>query len=128
MHAITDRISQLNKSTFLTLFAMAMDYISIQALSVPCERVFSSSAKSDTKHHNCMSPILMEALQMLKFTLKKEHLNFMLVWMIDQKDLYTDSPDSNLLSQLKRCEDNPNDLNDLQDKIMQYMDKYEAEE
>jgi hypothetical protein len=85
MHAIADRISQLNKSTFPTLFAMAMDYLPIQALSVPCARVFSSSTESDTKYHNCMSPVLMEALQMLKFTFKKECLNFTLAWMIKQK-------------------------------------------
>jgi hypothetical protein len=75
-----------------------------------------------------MSPVLMEVLQMLKFALKKEHLNFTSAWMIDQKDLYTDGPDGNLLAWMKRCEDNPNNLNDLQDEIMQYMDQYKVEE
>jgi hypothetical protein len=53
-----------------------MDYLPIQASAVPCERVFSSSAETDTKKQNRISPLLMEVLQMLKFHLKKEHLNF----------------------------------------------------
>jgi hAT family C-terminal dimerisation region len=61
--------------TFPTLFAIAMDYIPIQASSVPCERAFSSSAETDTKKHNCMGPILMECLQMIKFAIKKECLD-----------------------------------------------------
>lgn len=46
-----------------------MDYIPIQASSVPCERAFSSSAETDTTRRNRISPVLMEALQMLKYTL-----------------------------------------------------------
>jgi len=54
-----------------------MDYLLIQASTVLCECVFSSSAETDTKKWNCISPALMEALQMLKFWLKKDHLHFM---------------------------------------------------
>jgi hAT family C-terminal dimerisation region len=53
-----------------------MDYLPIQASAVPCERVFSSSAETDTKKRNRIKPELMEALQILKFALKKERLNF----------------------------------------------------
>jgi hAT family C-terminal dimerisation region len=53
-----------------------MDYLLIQASSVPCEHVFSSSSETATKHQNCMKLELMEALQMLKFMLKKKQLNF----------------------------------------------------
>jgi hypothetical protein len=49
-----------------------MDYLPIQALSVPCEHIFSSSSETDTKKRNSISPLLMEALQMLNFYLKKE--------------------------------------------------------
>jgi hypothetical protein len=66
----------------------------------------------------------MEALQMVKFTLKKDHLNFMLAWMTKKKDLTTDNPDSDLLSWLK-SEGDPDSLNNIQDKIMLYMDQYE---
>jgi hypothetical protein len=53
-----------------------MDYLPIQASAVPCERVFSSSSETATKRRNRMKPELMEALQMLKFMLKKKRLNF----------------------------------------------------
>jgi hAT family C-terminal dimerisation region len=53
-----------------------MDYLPIQASAVPCERVFSSSAETDTKKRNRINPELMEALQVLKFALKKSRLNF----------------------------------------------------
>ncbi|KAF8175182.1 hypothetical protein K438DRAFT_1771151 [Mycena galopus ATCC 62051] len=47
------------------------------ATSVPSERVFSSSTETDTKRCNRINPILMEALQTLKFNYKKSRLNFM---------------------------------------------------
>jgi hypothetical protein len=53
-----------------------MDYLPIQASAVPCERVFSSSAETDTKKRNRIKPELMEALQVLKFALKKDRLDF----------------------------------------------------
>ena len=55
---------------------MALDYLPIQASAVPCERVFSSSAETDTKRRNRIHSVLMEALQMLKFSLKTKRLNF----------------------------------------------------
>jgi hypothetical protein len=57
-----------------------MDFLPIQASSVPCERVFSSAAETDTKKRNRISPALMEALQMLKFMLKKKRLDFTAGW------------------------------------------------
>jgi hypothetical protein len=53
-----------------------MDYLPIQSSAVPCERVFSSSAETNTKKRNRIKPELMEALQVLKFAMKKERLNF----------------------------------------------------
>ena len=53
-----------------------MDYLPIQASAVPCERVFSSSAETDTKKQNRLKPELMEALQVLKFSWKESRLNF----------------------------------------------------
>jgi len=43
---------------------------------VPCEHIFSSAGETDTKKRNRLSPILMEALQILKFIYKKDRLNF----------------------------------------------------
>jgi len=67
-----------------TLFAIAMDYLPIQAISVPCKHIFSSAKETDTAKRNKMSPMLMEALQLLKFSLKKQHLNFMEGWSTSQ--------------------------------------------
>jgi len=76
---------------------MAMDYLPIQASSVPCERVFSLSAETDTKRRNRLSPLTMEALQMLKFYYKKEHLNFTLGWMMAEKEMIDDLPKEDLM-------------------------------
>jgi len=48
-----------------------MDVLPIQASSVPCERVFSSSKETITAQRNSLSPRLVEALQLLKFTSKQ---------------------------------------------------------
>jgi len=61
-----------------------MDYLPIQATSVACERVFSSAKETDTAKRNRISPVLMEALQLLKFSLKKQRLNFMEGWSTSQ--------------------------------------------
>jgi hypothetical protein len=88
-----DEILQVNGATFPTLFQMAMDYLPIQASSVPCERIFSSSAETDTKKRNRISPLLMEALQMLKFHLKKDRLNFVQDWLTMEDQMTEDEPD-----------------------------------
>jgi hAT family C-terminal dimerisation region len=94
-------VAQLNETVFPTLFKIAMDYLPIQASSVPSERVFSSSAETDTKKRNCIHPILMEALQMLKFALKKERFDFMQGWMTSESILCDEEPDGiDLLSRL----------------------------
>ncbi|KAN0118276.1 Ribonuclease H-like domain containing protein [Russula decolorans] len=71
---------EINKTEFPTLFAIALDYLPIQASSVPCERVFSSAKETDTVKRNRIHPVLMEALQTLKFSLKKERFNFTSGW------------------------------------------------
>lgn len=48
-----------------------MDILPIQGSAVPCERVFSSAKETTTLRRNRISPELMEALQMLKFSLRK---------------------------------------------------------
>ena len=68
-------IPQLHEESFPTLYAMAMDYLPIQTSSVSCKRVFSSSSEMDMKKHNHINGLLMEALQMLKFGLKRDHLS-----------------------------------------------------
>ena len=71
---------------------MALYYLPIQASSVPSECVFSSSAETDMMRQNQIHPVLMEALQMLKFSLKWQQLNFMEGWAVteDELEYYTD--------------------------------------
>jgi hypothetical protein len=47
-----------------------MDILPIQASSVPCERIFSSSKETMTARRSRISPHLMEQLQILKFSAK----------------------------------------------------------
>jgi hypothetical protein len=83
---------------------MAMDYLPIQASAVPCERIFSSSAETGTKKRNRISPLLMEALQVLKFYLKKERLNLTAGWITSEKDLVDDDPEEDLLQKVLRSD------------------------
>ena len=63
---------QINRSEFPTLFVIALDYLPIQASAVPCEHIFSSAKETDTLKRNQIHLMLMEVLQMLKFSLKKD--------------------------------------------------------
>jgi hypothetical protein len=46
--------------------------------------------------------MLMEALQMLKFHLKKERLGFMASWVMGETEMSIDEPEVDLLSELVR--------------------------
>jgi hAT family C-terminal dimerisation region len=83
---------QMNEFTFPTLFAMAMDYLPIQASSVPSEHMFSSSSETDTVRRNRIKPALMEAIQMLKFGLKKARLDFTKGWETDEALMNVQEP------------------------------------
>lgn len=99
-----------------------MDYLPIQASAVPCERIFSSSAETDTKKRNRINSLLMEALQMLKFHLKKERLNFTESWETLESQMTEDDPDKDLLNNL--LEDVG--VQDTLDGIMRLLDVDEA--
>ena len=64
---------QANQGRYPHIFQLAMDIIPIQAssLSVPCERVFSSGKETMAPRQRHISPDLMEALQVLKYSICK---------------------------------------------------------
>ncbi|TFY53601.1 hypothetical protein EVJ58_g9365 [Rhodofomes roseus] len=64
------------QTTFPVLFRIAMDYLPVQATSVPSERAFSSSAETDTPRRNRLGPTLMEATQVSKYLVKRDRLSF----------------------------------------------------
>ena len=76
-----------------------MSYLAIQGTAVPNERVFSSSAKTLTKHHSCLQPEMIEALQMLKYLQWKSCLEWMEELQVTEAELATEAQ-SEVLSEL----------------------------
>jgi hypothetical protein len=72
---------------FPTLFGIALDYLLIQASSIPYECVFLSAKETNTLKHNCIHPVLMKVLQTLKFLLKKEWFNFTCGWQTSLSEM-----------------------------------------
>lgn len=68
----------------------------------------------DTKKRNRINPVLMEALQMLKFALKKARLDFTAGWITSENDMQEHEPEEDLLAALLG-----NDREDSLDKIIQ---------
>jgi hypothetical protein len=68
--------SHASAHNFPHLFQVAMTVLAMPATSVPSERVFSSSGRTDTTARNRLSPALMEALQILKFNRRNNVLDF----------------------------------------------------
>ena len=68
--------------------------------AVPSEKVFSSSAETGMKKCNWINPVLMESPQMLKFALKKAHLDFMSGWIMPEQFMQEQEPEDNLLTVL----------------------------
>jgi hypothetical protein len=91
---------QSSQLTYPTIFDVSLDYLPIQASAVPSERVFLSSAETDTKKRNRINPVLMEALQMLKFALKKARLDFTAGWITSESDMQEREPEEDLLAAL----------------------------
>ena len=83
---------QMNQSIYATFFEMVLDYLPIQASAVPCERAFSSGTETLTAHLNRIKPPLMEALQMLEYSLKKCCLDFMAGWATEESSLAEAEP------------------------------------
>ena len=106
---------QVSRSAYPTLFRIVMDYLPIQASSIPCERVFSSSTETMTKHRNHISLVLMEALQMTKFFLKKDRLKFMEGLVTSQHEMQLDEDKDDVLARIV-------DANLNKEEVMQAVD------
>jgi hypothetical protein len=66
-----------------------MDYLPIQVLSVPCKCIFLSAKETDTLKRNQIHLMLMEVLQMLKFSLKKDRqsISFTNGWNTEMSEM-----------------------------------------
>jgi hypothetical protein len=87
--------NQQNEQLFPLLFRVAMDVLPAQASSVPSERVFSSSKETCTARRASLSPPVLEALQVLKFSYKQDRLNF-------TEDLIADEVDYNISGRVSK--------------------------
>lgn len=74
-----------------------MDILPIQGSSVPCERAFSSAKETITPRRNRITPELMEALQLLKYTLRRKGLlNFTEGWSLEEESADLERLNDNL--------------------------------
>lgn len=79
---------QANRFAYPLLWKVARDVLPAQASSVPCERVFSASKQTTTQQRNCLSPGLVEKLQILKFGLKQDRLDFTADWVRRPEEMF----------------------------------------
>ncbi|KIK93191.1 hypothetical protein PAXRUDRAFT_145606, partial [Paxillus rubicundulus Ve08.2h10] len=70
------------------------------------------------KQQNHISPVLMEVLQMSKFFLKKDHLQFMEGWVTQQHEMLRDKDDDDLLAQVVDIGLNPDKIMEVVDDVM----------
>jgi hypothetical protein len=97
-----------------------MDYLPIHASLVPCERAFSLSSETDTQKHNRISSTLIEALQMIKYHLKQQRLDFLAHWASPLSSLVEDEPEepNNMGKKQDKAADILHSTDDLLQQIM----------
>lgn len=80
---------QTSKRKYPLFYRIALDVLLVQASSVPCERVFSSSKETDTLRtsRSKLSPLMMEILQILKFRFHADRLDFNNEWVTREEDI-----------------------------------------
>ncbi|KII92967.1 hypothetical protein PLICRDRAFT_103273 [Plicaturopsis crispa FD-325 SS-3] len=72
----------------------------VQASAVPCERVFSSSKATDTDQRNSLSPVMMEMLQILKYSARSDRLDFANEWSAKEEELWVLDIDPSVLQDI----------------------------
>jgi hypothetical protein len=72
---------QLKRFQYPILWKIARDVLPAQATSVPSEQVFSSSKHITTQERNKIDAEMVERLQILKFGLRQEKLDFLAAWV-----------------------------------------------
>src|SRR6266481_9896752 len=106
-------------------YLAALDYLPIQASSVPSKCVFSSSAETDMKCHNRLRPLLMKALQMLKYLIKGCHPDFGMAWVTDKSLLGIEEVGGDKLDSVDIMDDVVKaSTDDAWDKISQVLGEY----
>ena len=116
----------MHRDDFSTLFTIAVDYLAIQALSVPSECAFLSSAETDTVRRNRISPVLMEALQMLKFGFRNEPFNFTEGLITNEQDMiisFDTANDPDLLAELAHPSNTDVQWEDVIDQVIAALGK-----
>ncbi|KDQ54099.1 hypothetical protein JAAARDRAFT_102260, partial [Jaapia argillacea MUCL 33604] len=68
------------------LYQVALDVLPVQALAVPCKRIFLSAKETTTVWRNKLNLALLEVLQILKFLYKWERLDFTSDWIANPDD------------------------------------------
>lgn len=101
-------ISQAREKVFPNLYHVALDVLAVSASGVPSERVFSSSKETDTLRRSGLDNAMFEVLQVLKFSMKRERLEFSEAWrpaqeseLLEPGPSVTYSEASRLLSELR---------------------------
>jgi hypothetical protein len=87
----------VHRNTYRLLWKVARDVLPAQATSVPCERVFSSSKQTCTSLRNSLQPHLVEKLQIVKFGLREDRLDFDNGWLVREEEMIGGTDDLNAL-------------------------------
>jgi hypothetical protein len=115
---------QEHQHQYPRIFRLAMDIIPIQASSVACERVFSSGKQTMTPRRSRISALLMEALQILKFAIRKDtkdsSLKFTdMTWkeeLMEFERLARSAPPGDAEAYGRHLEDDKGDSDDISDR------------
>ena len=78
--------SKVESHKYPMLFRVALDVLPVQASSVPCECVFSSSKETTTDRRNRIAPQFLEMLQVLKFRFRSKRVSFVEGWASEKDE------------------------------------------